>query len=592
MTIARVTSGLSQLGRLALALLASLVVAGCGNGPGRSVGKDGNASARRKPYVLGGQKRGVRVRDDGSVLLGRGDKMPGEGAASRAASLTDALMLDMIEGKSLPDPVTIKSVPHTEDFKVPERPRPANLEEARARALSDLASSKAHYRYEGALAAGALRLQKAVPLLARLARGSDASAVPAIGALGAIGGDEAARALASALRRQRETHVRVRAIRALAATRERCALKPLLHALDTDVALVKIEAARALGSLGDPGAAPRLRREFADGGALTAVRVAVASTLARLGDAGGIEVLERAASSRSPELGALALQGLAAVAASADPARDGGAARTRARAVQVIATSLGSPYAPVWGVALRAIARLRPAGALGVLDALERAAPEVRLRARIARAAFGGTGSRDVLERALVHPAFDIRAVAAEILGLLGDRNAVNALSRALDDPRSSVRVAAAWALGRLGDPAAAPALDRARAGNDRALAGMCARALRSIGREPKEAHPARKADAPSDGGYELRKIVPGADGKHFCIMREPGGRLVLLGRGEETSAGHRVERIVAGERGGGTVFLSRGKEALTLRAAPVPATSTDSAAPAGPGHSRKAGPP
>jgi len=598
MTSERVTSG---LGRRRLLALVSCVLAGCGGGPGRSARKDNETSSKRSTYVLGGQTHGVRRLEDGSVLLGRaprglgrGDKMPDKGAAGGVASITDALALGKVDGKSLPTPAIVKTVSDRKGLDASTRPRPANLEEARARALSDLASSKTHYRYEGALAARALRLKEAVPLLAKLARGSDASAIPAIGALGAIGGEEAARALASALRRQRETLARVRIIRALGATRERCALKPLLRAFDTDLALPRIEAALALGNLGNADAAPVLRKALADGKAVTVVKVAIASALARLGDAGGIDVLERAASSRSPELGAMAIEGLAAVAASADPARDERAERTRTRAAQGIAVSLGSPYTAVWGAALRAIARLRPVAALRVLDALEKAAPEIRLRARIARAAFGGKGSREVLKRALVHPAFKIRAVAAEILGLLGDRAAVKALGRSLEDPRSSVRVAAAWALGRLGDPAAAPALYRARTGNDRALAAMCARALGAIGRASEGTPCAPTAAPPSDGGYELEKIIPGADGKHFCVVRQPGGWLVLLGRGEETSAGHRVERIVAGERGGGTVFLSRGKEALTLHAAPAPApaTSTETAAPAGPDHSRRAASP
>jgi HEAT repeat protein len=551
----------------------------------REDGAEGSSADRSGLDFAGRTPRGMRVVKRGdSAFLGRQPRgfsidgsMPEGAAAGSGVSVANALAHGSVGGQSLPPPATVSSVSAEGGFEAAERPRPASPEEVRARALSDLASSSAHLRYEGALAAAALRIEAAVPLLAGLARGSDAAAAPAVGALGVIGGEDAARALAAALARQRETHVRIRIIRALGVTRAKRALKPLLRAFSSDLALVRIEAARALGNLGDAAAAPHLRAALAEGGTVTAVKVAAASTLARLGDPGGVDVLERAASSRSPELGAVAIRGLAAVAAATGPSADDGSQRTRMRAVQAIAVALGSRYAAVWGEALRALARLRPTDAVRVLDALGGAAPEVRLRARVAKAAFGGSGAREVLEEALTHPAFELRAVTAEILGLLGDRAAVEALSRSLDDPHASVRVAAAWALGRLGDPAAAPALERARARGDAALKRTCAWALgvigatgaRGSGAVAGRAAPKRGGGARPSGDHELQKIVIGAGGRRFCIIREPGGGVVLLGRGEETSAGYRVERIVPGERGGGTVFLAKGEEALTLRAAP-----------------------
>jgi len=597
----------SRLHAMAIgAALASLAGAGCrevlmedaGGGTFvdralRGMVRKGDSEGRVKPEFLTNMPRGARAVEGGSTILGRlpkhvriGGEMPEPGAAGGAASLTDALTLGKVEGQSLPTPATVSSVPKGPDFGAPERPRPASLEEARARALSDLASSIAQYRYEGAMAAGMLRIEEAVPLLARLARGSDSSAVPAIGALGVIGGEEAARALAGALSRQRETHLRVQLIRALGVTRARNASRPLLHALATDLALVKIEAARALGNLGDAAAVPRLRATLVEEGTAITVKVVVASALARLGDTGGLEVLERAVSSRSPELGAAAVGGLAAIAALAGRQGDDAAARVRTRAVQSITVALGSRYEPIWGAALRALARLGPAEAVPVLDALENASPEVRLRARIARAAFGGAGSREVLEQALTHQAFGIRSAASEILGLLGDRASVEGLSRALDDPHGSVRLAAAWALGRLGDPAAVPALERAGAGKDAALKIACARALHAIGARggAGETRASPDTDPGAAAGHELQRVVVGAEGKRFCLVREPGGKLVLLGRGETTSEGYRVERIVADERGGGTVFLAKGREALTLRAPPASATD--------PGDPKKEGPP
>ena len=508
-------------------------------------------------------------------------------ATGRSVSVANALASGSVGGRSLGPPATVSSVSAAPGFEAPARAAPANLEEASARALSDLSSKSAHYRYEGAIAAGAYRVAEAVPLLAKLARGSGAPAAPAIGALGMIGGEDAARALARALGRQRETYVRIRIIRALGVTRAKRALKPLLGAFADDRALVRIEVARALGRLGDADAAPRLRAALVEGRTVTAVKIAAATALAILGDTGGIAALESALSSRSPELGAVAVRGLAAIAAGPRVPGADEIERTRARAVQGIAAALGSPYAGVWGEALRALARLRPVNAVRVLDALENAAPEVRVRARVAKAAFGGSGAREVLEDALTHPAFELRAAAADILGLLRDPAAVGALSRSLGDPNSSVRVAAARALGSVGDPAAAVALERARARNDAALRRTCDWALAAIGRtgKPAAGTAARTGAGPKaatgpGGGYELQRVVTGAGGRRFCVMREPGGAVVLLGTGEQTSAGYRVERIVPDEHGGGTVFLSRGKEALTLRSAPAPAKSKKAAAP------------
>jgi HEAT repeat protein len=600
------TRGRSRL--LALAL-AACTLAGCGRGgrvvrgttfldgqPRGLVEKEGDAGddgiGRSRAAFLGRRPRGMRAVESGApTFLGRRPRgftvhgSPPEGGASgHGASVAGALASGSVGGKSLDSPATVSSVSDDTSFEAPVRPAPASMEEARARALSDLASRSTHYRYEGAIAAAAYRIEEAVPLLARLARGAEASAAPAIGALGIIGGEEAARGLANALSRQRETYVRIRIIRALGVTRAKRALKPLLGAFADDRALVRIEAARALGRLGDSGAAPRLRAALAERGAVTAVKVAAASSLALLGDTGGIGALESALSSRSPELGAVAVRGLAAMAAGPRVSGAVELERTRARAVQAIAAALGSPYAGVWGEALRALARLRPVGALRVLDALENAAPEVRVRARVAKAAFGGSGAREVLEGALTHPAFELRAAAAEILGLLGDRAAVDALARTLGDPRSSVRVSAARALGNLRDPAATAALKRARARDDAALRRTCDWALAAIGRRRARATEgsagASETATRPDGGYELQRIVAGAGGRRFCVVREPGGAVVLLGTGEETADGHRVERIVPSERGGGTVFLSRGEEALTLRSAPGPAKSVKRAAP------------
>jgi HEAT repeat protein len=52
------------------------------------------------------------------------------------------------------------------------------------------------------------------------------------------------------------------------------------------------------------------------------------------------------------------------------------------------------------------------------------------------------------------------RGNAAELLGWIGDPQAVNGLIFVLDDRVSSVRASAAWALGMIGDPVAIPPLE------------------------------------------------------------------------------------------------------------------------------------
>jgi HEAT repeat protein len=54
-----------------------------------------------------------------------------------------------------------------------------------------------------------------------------------------------------------------------------------------------------------------------------------------------------------------------------------------------------------------------------------------------------------------------VRASAAEALGNIGPREAVESLCEALEDPEPEVRRQAALALGKIGDPAALPALQK-----------------------------------------------------------------------------------------------------------------------------------
>jgi HEAT repeat protein len=84
---------------------------------------------------------------------------------------------------------------------------------------------------------------------------------------------------------------------------------------------------------------------------------------------------------------------------------------------------------------------------------------------KVTKAAWSALGKiprqrvRDGLLPLLEEPEAQVRCMAAERLGHVGDAVAVEPLARALQDHDPSVRKAAAWSLGTLGDPRAIPLL-------------------------------------------------------------------------------------------------------------------------------------
>jgi HEAT repeat protein len=81
-----------------------------------------------------------------------------------------------------------------------------------------------------------------------------------------------------------------------------------------------------------------------------------------------------------------------------------------------------------------------------------------------------GTNATPAVLPLLKDPNSDVRAVAAGILGELGDQSALPALVAALGDEATTVRALAAETLGLLGDRQAAPALAKAVADRDPAV--------------------------------------------------------------------------------------------------------------------------
>jgi hypothetical protein len=92
----------------------------------------------------------------------------------------------------------------------------------------------------------------------------------------------------------------------------------------------------------------------------------------------------------------------------------------------------------------------------------------------------------------LQDPDPQIRGIAAEKLGSIGDPIAVDPLVRALKDDNSYVRIKAAWALGKIGDPRAVDPLIEALKDEVGNVQSSAATALGSIG-DPKAIDPLTK---------------------------------------------------------------------------------------------------
>jgi len=529
-----------------------LVAAGCG--PHHDAAKH---SAR--------PKKNSRKAAGKFAELPRGPGIGRPGENPKPGSLASAVAEGKVPGSHLAPPSEYSSGPAEEIPRAPERRPARTLEEARARALADLGSPSAHTRFVAALEAGWLGLAEAVPELAEMVRREDAAAAAAVRSLGRLGGDEAAQALGSRLGRSRDAAFDLEIIRALGHTGSRFALRPLLRSLEDDRVFFRLAAAAALGELGMREAGPALARALERSEGVPALRVAIATALAKLGDPRGFDILDEAASRGSPDLQAAAISGLAVVAAGAG--EDLERARLRARAHWKIGSVLGSPYPEAWRAAFSVLVRMHPAEADGVLAALEGASPEIALRARLARAAFGGHAWRDVVSSALVSADPHMRSAACEALEALGDRSGVELALRALEDPQPSVRVAAARALGRLGGETAAAALEKALSREDPALRAAAGEALASI--RSRGAAVNRVAALPrAEGGYALEGVVRGAGGEHLCVIRSPDGKAMLLRKGEDAGGGYTVERIVAGDGERPKVVLARDGSTITLEAA------------------------
>ena len=116
---------------------------------------------------------------------------------------------------------------------------------------------------------------------------------------------------------------------------------------------------------------------------------------------------------------------------------------------------------------------------------------------------FGQPSVRPVLA-VLANPNPYVRAEAANILGRIGDKEAVPALIERLADTHEEVRRRAAHALGRIADPRAVPALIRTLADKSSHVAWAAAGALGST-RDPRAIQPLLTMRRLNSGGPENR---------------------------------------------------------------------------------------
>ena len=127
---------------------------------------------------------------------------------------------------------------------------------------------------------------------------------------------------------------------------------------------------------------------------------------------------------------------------------------------------------------------------------------------KMAAEILGQLGDRravDPLIKALSHHNYDVRQAAAEALGQLGDDRAVDPLSKALADDDRWVRLAAAEALGQLGDKQAADSLINALSDNYFSVRRTAAKALGELG-DKRAVDPLVKAL--SDDSSDVRKAA------------------------------------------------------------------------------------
>ena len=258
-------------------------------------------------------------------------------------------------------------------------------------------------------------------------------------ALGEIGDRRAVEPLLQALKREKNGAVRVSVVAALGKIGDKRAVGPLIEMLGKEsYGVARTAAAEALGQIGDGRAVALLVRVLKEDDFALA-REAAARALGRLGDRRAVGPLIKALK----EDGEWTVRAAAAEALGMLGDRE---------AFKPLLQALKDKDAHVCAAALKSLARVgKPAHAI-FLNAL---------------------GEHSAV----------VRAAAAEVLGMLGDRRDVVSLVRALKkDEECVVREAVVRALGRLGGKSVVEPLIQALADRDFSVRGAAAEALVRVG--------------------------------------------------------------------------------------------------------------
>jgi len=308
---------------------------------------------------------------------------------------------------------------------------------------------------------------------------------------------------------------RIQAVACLAASGSQ-ALEPLLTLLGHSDVNTRTAAAEGLGKLGDPGAVPALIRVLeTDPGA---VGSAAASALGALHATAAIGALEKAVSSGSGPVRLPAASALAKMGADGEP---------------ILLALSHSDKSHVVQAAIEGLAQLRsPAATERIVDLVSDERQDVQRDA--IRAAVGlGAAIIPLADKRLRQGDTRTRALMADLLGHIGDRQAEAPLLRALWHSDEQTSLAAAQALELLGVPSLDARFEPARVESVYAL---------TLARTPLSADERQWLEAEALG--DLAKANPVLDRLHARLAADQD-RLVS-GMAIVGSFGHNLTSMVA----------------------------------------------
>jgi HEAT repeat protein len=286
--------------------------------------------------------------------------------------------------------------------------------------------------------------EKIVPLLLRYLRDDNRkirdAAADTLGVMGRTS-DAAISGLIDALL-DRDSHVRVLAVRELGDIGSEFAINPLITTLlkDSD-RLVRHQAADSLGRIGDGYAVPSLIKALLDQDAQ--VHHACIKALSEIGEP-AIAPLMKTLAESNREVAEAAAEALGRIGTP-----------TLIPIVNVLSNKDKQYNRQARELAASVLGRIRDdLSAQALLKTLNEDDTVVRRAASKALGKMGKVALPGVLQTLAKGKPERVRALAAEIAGMIKDADAVDALKHALKD-RMEVALAALTALGRIGNPAA-----------------------------------------------------------------------------------------------------------------------------------------